>query len=117
MEDDELLPSSDIRDAPPSRPFCVSVDYDDTFTSCRATWTKVINVLRNAGVRVVCVTSRRPEMRITDFPGEVFYCSARQKREVMGEHGINVAVWIDDQPECIGIDSTRLLIKGLAGVQ
>ena len=116
MEDDELSPHSDIKDAPPSRPFCVSVDYDDTFTSCPETWTKVIDVLRWAGARVVCVTSRTPEMKISDFPGEVFYCSARPKREVMSEHGISVAVWIDDQPEYIGEDPTRLLLKTLTKV-
>ena len=116
MEDDELLPLSDIKDAPSARPFCVSVDYDDTFTSCRETWTNVINVLRRAGARVVCVTSRTPEMKITDFPGEVFYCSARPKREVMQELGISVAVWIDDQPEYIGHDINRLILKNLANV-
>ncbi len=107
---------SDIKESPPSRPFCVSMDYDDTFTSCPATWTSVINVLRQAGARVVCVTSRHPEMKISDFPGEVFYCSARPKREVMAELGISVAVWIDDQPEYIGQDPNRLLLKSLAGV-
>jgi hypothetical protein len=98
------------------RPFGVSVDYDDTFTSCKATWTAVINVLRRAGANVVCVTSRRPDMVITDFPGEVFYCSGRPKREVMHEQGVDIHVWIDDQPEYIGQDPTRLLLKSLAGV-
>ncbi|WP_315731642.1 MULTISPECIES: hypothetical protein [unclassified Bradyrhizobium] len=98
------------------RPFGVSVDYDDTFTSCKETWTAVIAVLRMAGARVVCVTSRRPEMVVSDFPGEVFYCSGRPKREVMHEHGVDIHVWIDDQPEYIGQDPNRLLLKSLAGI-
>jgi hypothetical protein len=98
------------------RPFGVSVDYDDTFTSCPETWTKVIGVLRGAGARVVCVTSRYPEMRVNDFPGEVFYCSGRPKREVMHENQVDIHVWIDDQPEYIGQDPNRLLLKSLAGI-
>jgi len=99
------------------RPFGVSVDYDDTFTSCPATWAKVIGVLRQAGARVVCVTSRTPEMKVTDFPGEVFYCSGRPKREVMHEHRVDIHVWIDDQREYIGQDPNRLLLKSLAGTR
>jgi hypothetical protein len=99
------------------RPFGVSVDYDDTFTSCPETWTKVINVLREAGANVVCVTSRTPQMKVTDFPGEVFYCSGRPKREVMHEHRVDIHVWIDDQPEYIGQDPNRLLLKALVGAR
>jgi len=98
------------------RPFGVSVDYDDTFTSCPETWTRVIGVLREAGARVVCVTSRYPEMVVDDFPGEVFYCSGRPKREVMHENQVDIHVWIDDQPEYIGQDPNRLLLKSLAGI-
>ena len=99
------------------RPFGVSVDYDDTFTSCPETWTKVINVLRDAGAYVCCVTSRMPEMKVSDFPGEVFYCSGRPKREVMREHRVDIHVWIDDQPEYIGQDPQRLMLKSLVGVR
>ncbi len=98
------------------RPFGISIDYDDTFTSCKETWRKVIGVLRDAGARVVCVTSRRPEMTVTDFPGEVFYCSGRPKREVMHEHRIDIHVWIDDQPEYIGENPERLMLKGLTRI-
>lgn len=113
MDEDYLEDESAIKGA--VRPFGVAVDYDDTFTSCRETWTSVINVLRRAGARVVCVTSRYPEMKVTDFPGEVFYCSGRPKRHVMHEQGVDIHVWIDDQPEHIGEDPNRLLLKNLIG--
>jgi hypothetical protein len=112
---DDLDSESAIKGA--VRPFGVSIDYDDTFTSCKETWTSVINVLRRAGARVVCVTSRMPEMKVTDFPGDVFYCSGRPKREVMHEHGVDIHVWIDDQPEYIGQDQNRLLLKSLACIR
>jgi len=115
MGGDDLDDESQIKNA--VRPFGISIDYDDTFTSCRETWTAVINVLRSAGAKVVCVTSRKPEMVVRDFPGEVFYCSGRPKRQVMYENGVDIHVWIDDQPEYIGEDPNRLLLKGLIGIE
>lgn len=110
-----MIEESDIKGA--VRPFTIAMDYDDTFTSCRETWTNVIQILRVAGARVVCVTSRRPEMLVTDFPGEVFYCSGRSKAEVAREHGLEIKVWIDDQPEYIGIGPEKLMLKTLMGVK
>jgi hypothetical protein len=55
-------------------------------------------------------------MKVTDFPGEVFYCSGRKKREVMHELRVDIHVWIDDQPEYIGEDPNRLMLKSLMGV-
>jgi hypothetical protein len=98
------------------RPFTVAMDYDDTFTTCPETWTRVFIVLREAGADVVCVTSRRPDMPVTDFPGRVVYCSGRPKAEVAREHGYEIKVWIDDQPEYIGVNPERLFLKQLAGV-
>lgn len=65
---------SDIKGA--IRPFGISIDYDDTFTSCHETWTKVIGVLREAGAHV----------------------------------------WIDDQPEYIGLHPTRRAFKEAMGL-
>jgi len=109
IEDDDFFEESAIKNA--IRPFGVAIDYDDTFSSCRETWTNVINVLRRAGANVVCVTSRKPEMTILDFPGEVYYCSGRPKAEVMHENGVDIHVWIDDQPEYIGQNPERKALK------
>lgn len=99
------LPESEIIGA--VRPFCVAVDYDDTFTSCPKTWTRVINVLREAGANVFCVTFRKPEHQITDFPGHVYYTAGRPKWEFMHEQGVHVHVWIDDWPALIGESPMR----------
>jgi hypothetical protein len=100
------------------RPFCISIDYDDTFSSCRETWTSVINVLRGAGAKVVCITSRKRELHpINDFPGEVFYCEGRPKAEVAFENDLDVRVWIDDQPEYIGSDPQRRNLKTAMGIR
>lgn len=84
------------------RPFGISIDYDETFSTCPETWTKVINVLRDAGARVFCVTARTPEMVISDFPGEVYYTSGRPKADFMHEECVDVHVWVDDMPQLIG---------------
>src|SRR5262252_7188038 len=92
---------SEMREA--VRPMGVAIDYDDTFTVCPETWTEVCEVLRQNNARVFCVTSRTPEMKITDFVGEVFYTSGQPKAEYMQAQGVDVHIWIDDMPWLIGM--------------
>ena len=89
------------------RPFGIAIDYDDTFTTCPETWTKVIEILRAAGARVICVTFRNPCTPINDFPGEVFYTAGRKKWEFMHEQQVDVHIWIDDWPALIGENPFR----------
>lgn len=98
------------------KPFCIAVDYDNTFDSCPETWTKVIEVLRSAGANVFCVTFRHPHMPVNDFPGEVFYTSGQPKWQHMYDLGERVNVWIDDWPALIGEDPRRVeyMKKGVA---
>lgn len=103
---------SEIKDA--VRPFCVAVDYDDTFSTCPETWTKVIDVLRAAGANVFCVTFRRPDTPVTDFPGEVFYTDGYLKADFMHHMKQDVHVWIDDRPELIGENPDRRMFRRMA---
>ena len=106
---------SELKDA--VRPYGIAIDYDDTFTTCPETWTKVIEILRDAGARVFCVSCRHPQMAITDFPGEVFYTSGELKAEYMYRQRVDVHMWIDDQPELIGDNPERAVIRAaLLGV-
>lgn len=93
------------------RPFCVAMDYDDTFSTCPETWSAVIAVLRAAGARVFCVTFRRPDMPVTNFPGEVFYTSGQLKADFMHALREEVKVWIDDRPELIGENPDRRMFR------
>lgn len=93
------------------RPFGIAIDYDDTFTTCPETWTKVIEALRASNARVFCVTSRTPDMVVRDFPGEVFYASGRSKAEYMHEQQVEVHIWIDDQPQYIGVDPLKSALR------
>lgn len=91
------------------RPMGIAIDYDDTFTTCPETWTKVIEILRAAGANVFCVTFRdRAKDPVTDFPGEVFYTSGRKKWEYMHAQQIDVHIWIDDWPALIGENPMRV---------
>ena len=94
------------------RPIGIAIDYDDTFTSCPETWTKVINVLREAGANVFCVTFRSPETPVTDFPGEVHYTSGRKKWAYVHDNRIDVHIWVDDQPDLIGENPMRSKLLG-----
>ncbi len=93
------------------RPFCVAVDYDDTFTTCPETWRKVIAALVAAGTKVFCVTFRPPTTPIYDFPGEVFYTSGQLKADYMHALKQDVHVWIDDRPELIGENPERRMFR------
>lgn len=93
------------------QPFVVAMDYDDTFTTCPETWTRVIDVLREAGAHVVCVTFRGQADPVTDFPGEVYYTAGTPKWEHMHEKGVHVKIWIDDWPSLIGENPYRILLK------
>lgn len=105
---------SDIKDA--VRPFGVAIDYDDTFTSCPETWGKVVDVLRSAGARVVCVTYRTPDRSVTDFPGEVFYSAGTPKAEYMHAAQVDIHVWIDDQPHLIGMNPESRAMREAIGL-
>lgn len=96
------------------RPFCVAVDYDDTFSTCPETWGRVVDVLRAAGANVFCVTFRRPTLPVTDFPGDVFYTSGQLKADYMHAAKQDVHVWIDDRPELIGEDPNRRMFREMA---
>jgi hypothetical protein len=63
------------------------------------------------------MTTRFPHKTVTDFPGEVFYCSGRPKAEVMYENQVDIHVWIDDQPEYVGVNPERAMIKNIAGIR
>lgn len=91
-----------------AEPQIIAIDYDDTFTSDTATWTNVINLLRAAGHKVVCITARqgndgnRREVTAAMPEGVlVLFAYGWQKREFALANGVEVNIWIDDLPEAI----------------
>jgi hypothetical protein len=92
------------------RPLGIAIDYDDTFTTCKETWTKVIEVLRASRANVFCVTFRDPSTPVTDFPGKVYYTGGKRKWQYMYDNQIDVHIWIDDWPALIGENPYRMAL-------
>ena len=81
----------------------VSIDYDDTYTSCPKSWQKVVDTLKDGGFMVFCVTARGPDEPIEhDIGVEVIYCSGEEKALAASKQGVGVDIWIDDMPWIIG---------------
>ena len=88
----------------------VGLDYDLTYTMDPDCWNVVIDTLRTFGHTVIVVTCRNPEdtgnqissgkIHVPNCP--VYYTSGTPKDwYMMRHHGINVTVWIDDDPRSI----------------
>src|SRR4051812_3011283 len=92
----------------------ICIDHDDTFTTDRESWTKIIEILRAAGHDVFCITLRFPDFPIQGFPGKVYYACGQHKWEFAEQNGIQVDIWVDDWPAVIGDRSDR---KGQLPVQ
>lgn len=85
------------------------IDFDETLTSDPALFRSIIELIRKAGHKVVCVTARRDtDENIAEVEGflidnqidiHVFYTSLRSKVDFMKSRGINVNIWIDDNPK------------------
>lgn len=89
----------------------LALDYDDTITRDENMWMAFVALARGRGHRVYIVTWRTPEegailQRFRHLVDGIFCTSRKAKRSYMYAQGLNVDVWIDDQPDAIvcGID-------------
>lgn len=80
----------------------IALDHDGTYTTDPAAWTKCIEIWRAAGFEVICITSRFPNVPLPPLPIPVHYTCGQPKWEWAHEHGMQVDIWIDDWPSCIG---------------
>lgn len=86
----------------------IAIDFDDTFMADVNAWSAVIEVLKNAGHKVICVSARRNDFRNKQelqraLPTgvEVLLSYDMPKRAFAISLGYLVDVWIDDTPEAI----------------
>lgn len=80
----------------------VAIDYDNTITTNPEAWLKVIDVLKEFGADVICISSRFPNVPIPKLPVATYYACGQPKWEFAFENGLEVDIWIDDIPSCIG---------------
>lgn len=78
-----------------------AIDYDRTYTAAPAVWDQFIAVASLAGHRVLICTGRAfaPISLRKDI--EVHCTAGQAKRDYLRDLGIDVSVWIDDDPESI----------------
>jgi len=89
----------------------IALDYDGTYTRDPTLWACFIDLVRDVGHEIVCVTMRDandPEEAIIGVPCEVIYTSRKGKLAHMAEIGKPVDIWIDDDPRWIMFDTSGL---------
>lgn len=86
----------------------IAIDFDDTLTMDAKLWRDFIASAIAIGHRVVCVTARRDTddnnetidtwMHSHGIDLRVYYTGLASKVEHMKTLGLNVDIWIDDDP-------------------
>lgn len=82
----------------------IMIDYDNTFTADPLMWTEAIEIFFDHNHKVFLVTSRGEDTPVEDehyFKSvgiPIIYCDYRAKEKVCKEKGININIWIDDDP-------------------
>lgn len=85
----------------------VAVDFDDTISDNPEAWLRVMKTLEACGYVVVVCTWRSPTTApedlqfLVDKGYKIYYTSFTAKRAFMRKQGIDVAIWVDDDPEAI----------------
>lgn len=83
----------------------IGLDYDKTYTADPAFWDSVIRVANYHGHRVLVITARRDteENRVeVQVPGcRVFFTSLASKLWYSEHYGLDVDIWIDDDPKTV----------------
>ena len=85
----------------------ISIDYEGTYERDPRTWEAVIVELVWEN-DVILVTSRARSDKIPDSAADavskndIHYTEGKDKYLFLKEKGIEVDIWIDDQPQCIG---------------
>lgn len=90
----------------------VALDHDGTWTLDPVVWRAVIKAFQARGHAVHMVTLRsatldrlRIERELINLGVRIVYTDGRPKREVAKELGLDYDIWIEDDPECVGLGS------------
>lgn len=94
-------------------PKVVAFDFDETISDNPEAWLAVMTLLERHGYHCVVVTWRSSDTYpedlqfLVDKGFAVFYTSLQAKRQYMKEQGIDVAIWIDDNPWAVDNDAAN----------
>jgi hypothetical protein len=86
----------------------IALDYDGTYTADPGLWDGFIRAARKSMHEVHLVTMRHESepVRIGEAVDRVHYTDRKAKMAFMANKGINVQIWIDDQPRFILLSAT-----------
>lgn len=81
----------------------IGLDYDGTYTADKLFWSHFIDILQHWGHDFYIVTMRSKEHDWHDdfapyWPDKVIFCDGRAKKNVVDQLGIEIDIWIDDNP-------------------
>ena len=78
----------------------IGLDYDGTYDRDPALWNHLIGLATSRGHSVVVVTQRyeHEPIHLVDLDVPIFYTGRETKVAHMADLGIEVDVWIDDDP-------------------
>jgi hypothetical protein len=86
----------------------IAIDFDDTLTMDAALWRQFVDSCKSLGHQVVCVTARRDTddnnetldswMQSHGLDLRVYYTGLASKVDHMKKLGLQVDIWIDDDP-------------------
>jgi hypothetical protein len=87
----------------------IALDFDGTYTRAPALWRAFIRQAQQLGHQVYIVTARDERNDGIDWntvslgepPVPVIFCDGRPKEIITEAHGLDIDVWIDDNPSCI----------------
>ncbi len=82
----------------------IALDYDDTYDRDPLFWDQVIAVAARRGHTVIVVTMRHEHERpvIPAWPDMPIFCTGREPKVChMRGSGIEVDIWIDDDPAAL----------------
>lgn len=88
-------------------PKVIAVDFDETISDNEDGWLRILELFEKIGYHVVVCTWRTPTTYpedlqfLVDRGYSVFYTSLQAKKEYMAAQGVDVAIWIDDNPFAI----------------
>lgn len=86
----------------------IALDYDGTYTADPELWLEFIKKAHERGHKIVCVTMRHPQEihealfdpRLKELV-TVFPTGREAKKKHMRMKGVQIDIWIDDNPEWI----------------
>lgn len=93
----------------------IGIDFDGCFRADPEAWKEAIDCFHAAGHECILVTKRHPDdeesvrevVNKVDGQMPLIFCGHNYKEDVVREQGIDIDVWIDDNPEFIR-DKSRI---------